>query len=459
MSKQEPSGEVPDINVSGSQGIQVGGTQHNAWMLKQPLDPAAMGALSPHAAVARLERKSHDELVDFFARAKPEDVSEILKVFFEVDLPKLVAALADISRRKATELISMVCEGDGDPLNVLPEAAEAIARKAVRFGWTDAGPLEFLTGGYARKYKGGHVHWSGESGVETTTGVIDDYWTANSRACVVATGDQKTAPSSPFGTDGIQQKFEYGTVYSSKHGVFRVINTEFYEDEGGSGGWLGFPIEEPKSIRRFGRLQRFEGGMTFSYLKERRQNIFAVRREVEGALPDQGWRPVSKETITLSSYGWQGTVQHFEVKLESRTYETAVYSSKWQRGPVMIAEEVWDYYSKLGAENSWLGFPTEQRRVTLPSRLGLGFQNFEAGTIYWRPGSDPFGVPATVMELIKQTRNLREPIGFPMTEEQPIGTAGSSRIQLFENGVVTRRDGKYEIWVRPDSKPGSTVEP
>jgi hypothetical protein len=40
-------------------------------------------------------------------------------------------------------------------------------------------------------------------------------------------------------------------------------------------------------------------------------------------------------------------------------------------------------------------------------------------------------------------------LGFPVIEEQPAGEDGSGRIQFFENGVVTLRDGKREIWLRP----------
>ncbi len=70
MSKQEPSGEVPDISVSGSQGVQVGpGNQYNNWAPKPPLDPAAMRDLNPHIAVAQLRELEHRELVNFFARA------------------------------------------------------------------------------------------------------------------------------------------------------------------------------------------------------------------------------------------------------------------------------------------------------------------------------------------------------------------------------------------------------
>jgi hypothetical protein len=164
MQMQEPSGEVPDVKVSGSQGVQVGpGNQYNNWAPKPLLDPVALGALNPHVAVARLQRESHDELVDFFARASPGDVSEIIDTMSHVDVEKLTTVLADINRRKATELI------EGSPLDPilfgsLPEASEAISRKAVIWGWTEAGSVQVWAQGYSRSYNQGNVFWRSTDG-------------------------------------------------------------------------------------------------------------------------------------------------------------------------------------------------------------------------------------------------------------------------------------------------------
>src|ERR1700720_39610 len=99
--------EMPPIEISGSQGAAVGSgiVQNNTWTSKPPPDLAALSALNPHVAVARLQRLSHDDLVDLFARASPDDAREVLAAFLETDSAGVVAILGDISRRKATELI------------------------------------------------------------------------------------------------------------------------------------------------------------------------------------------------------------------------------------------------------------------------------------------------------------------------------------------------------------------
>jgi uncharacterized protein with LGFP repeats len=469
MPKEEPSGEVPGVSVSGSQGIQIGedNTQYIVSMPKPPLDPAALGGLNPHTALARLRQLTHDELVDFFARAKPEDVSEILGVFAEVDLRRLKATLGDINRRKTSALIDAVDPDDYHAgLDELPGAAEAINRRAATLGWADAQPLESFPGGYTRKYKDGHIFWSADFGTRTTVGAIDDY--ISDRGYEIApgfpAGDQEIAAPSPFGTEGIRQDFSRGMVYSSKHGVFCVQDESCFKDEGESSGWLGFPITA--SIENYdGGFQRFEGGAIFFYIAARRLNAFAVHREAAGVLPDDlMWHPVSKEAAVESSSGKKGTVQRFEVQTESGAYETAVY---WGEGnkPVTVAREFWNYYTKLGAEKSWLGFPESPGLGH--EHLGVTIQGFDGGAIYWYSESGPIAVRKAVFEFIAQAGNMSMAqrrakllpvrLGFPVTEEASVSLGESDRIQYFENGVVTCRNGKYEVWLRPDTEPVAPV--
>lgn len=471
MASIEQPGEAPGVNVSGSQGIQIGtgNNQYNAWMPKALLDPAVLGKLTPQAAVVRLQQASHDELVDFFADVSADDVSEILDVFLEVDGTKIVAALGDIDYRQAGALIRIGHILVKRDLAGLPDAAEAIDREAARLGWANTEPLEAIWHWYVRRYKYGRIFWTKEFGVAVTSGVVDECLTSGfGWGC--PEGDQEEALTSPSGTKGIRQAFLNSMVYASNHGVFSVADDMCHENEGGSGGWLGFPVSESQSNGQFGTRQMFEGGTVYSYGTGDEPKSFAVRREVMSVLPDQGWRPVSKVTHTVSSSGTPSAVQHFEVGLKSGNWTTAVYSSK-HYGPVMVAPEVWDYYSKLGAEKSWLGLPRNDILV-FPSE-GYGGQVFEEGTIYWQPRIAPIAVRDEVrssilrfLALVQLTGKApvapvpppREPLGFPVTEERPIGTGESDRIQFFQHGVVTRRDGRYEVWIGPGSSPGWPAE-
>jgi uncharacterized protein with LGFP repeats len=450
MSKQASSGEVPaNVNVSG-EGIQVGygATQTNVWTTKAPLDSATLAALNAHAAVTRLQQLAHDELVDFFARARPRDVGEIIAVFLEVDEGKVIAALADICRPKATELIRTI--DAAEILTALPEAAQEITRKAANLKWTDAGHLERLSTGYRRSYKAGHVFWSSKWGTRTTTGIMDEHYMTSDPGYGYPIGDQEAAASSPFSTEGIRQEFEVGTVYSSDNGTFRVIDEMCHEDEGASGGWLGFPIGEAIRNSSIARLQQFEGGNIYSRA-DKGSAALAVCRDVVDAMPGYPvFHPVSKQAAALSSFGVPGRVQYFESPpgYGYGNEATAVYSSA-RYGTVAVDWRVWPYYRKLGREKSWLGFPIEPGRSMMWSRGG---QNFEGGMIYWRRETDPIAVPVAIMQLIQEEDTLAGRLGYPVSEEEPIGTSRHDRIQFFENGVATLQDQKREIWLRPDSK-------
>jgi hypothetical protein len=437
-------GESAATTVTGSQGVQVGqgNTQHIYSGPKSPLDPAALSGLNPHSAVARLQRLSHDELLDFFAKAETSQVSEIVDVLREVDLARLTVVLADINRRKATELIES-SNLDSRLFRSLPKASEAISRKAASLRWTGAGQIYFWPDGFMRRYDNGCVSTSEKFGTWTTEGAISQYALAHS--CGYATDGQKEL-SRPRVQ---QQRFRYGTVYSSTPGTFFVTINTCYERHRAGVGWLGLPVGESEENGGLGDLQRFQFGTIYSFVKDGLRSIAVVREIVEILPSDRNFRPVSEESIAKQPHGRGMTVQYFEIEEESGVSETAVY---WDEAnePVMVEPEIWSYYASLGAEVSWLGFPARQRRAF--HATGSGTQDFEAGTIYWRPGIVPIGVPAEVVRLAAQAPAQSLPLSFPVTEEQPAGANESGRIQFFENGVATLRDGKREIWLRAGSE-------
>lgn len=531
-------GEAAEITVAGSQGVQVGtgNTQYLNWGAKQPLDPAVLSGRNPHAAVALLRQLTHEELVDFFIRANPGDVSEILGVFAEVDMPKLIATIGDISRRKATELINSI-EPDDYPagLDEVLGAAEEIARKAARLGWADAEPLEhFLEGGYARKYNEGHVFWSRSSGVVRTTGAIDHYWVEGGTDFGFPV-ENHTGSTSPYGTTGFRQRFQPGAVYSSRHGIFLVTDDMCYQNEGGSGDWLGFPVSDRERDERLGGRQMFEGGAIYSHIVEGPEGLesFPVRRQVTNTLSGWMFFPVSKEVATESSFGTSGKVQRFKLLQSDIWNETAVYSFA-DRSTMIVKPEIWSYYQELGAESSRLGFPSIapelwQKRTPVPvpptvrkavppagtpaappaidalaalrarlvkekadetpaepeippalrARAGQRLaappaigpeakskarerrqlvQFFEGGCIQWRFDTGPFAVTSPVFETIGPELQLRDKLGWPVSEALTIGAGETDLIQFFESGNVTFRNRKGEVWLRPASQEPSRPE-
>jgi hypothetical protein len=95
-------------------------------------------------------------------------------------------------------------------------------------------------------------------------------------------------------------------------------------------------------------------------------------------------------------------------------------------------------YQELGGPGSFLGPPTDVQRQT-PNGLGF-YRHYRHGSIYCRDAL-PFG-PCVVYGLIREKWAgmgwERSALGFPITDELPMGTAGG-RVSFFEQGAVLYR--------------------
>lgn len=447
MPNQEPTGE-DSASVSG-QGMQLGSnnTQYNAWMPKPPLDPAALAALNPRTAVKRLQKLTHDELVDFFARASPEHVSDILEVFLECDEARIVAMLADIKYQKTIELVGVLDGGiSSSVIGSLPDASESIALKAASLKLADAGPLERFASGYVRKYRDWRFFWHPQLGSYAARHTIEECWAVNKDLLEFPTGDEETSPTSPLGTTGVCQEFQGAVVYSSRRGTYCVGRAveELYSCEGGSAGWLGFPVSTWERSE-FNWIQEFEGGAAYSELNI--GGVFAVRKEMSSVFQQYvSFHPVSPEADSISYYGTPGRTQRFKVSLEIGELDhmvTAAYSIETRA--IVVAPEIWGYYIDLGAEKSWLGFPAKHAQAGYCTNSMM--QQFEGGIIFWSSGSSPAAVHKVTMRAITEYRMT---LGLPVSDQQSVGKDFGTA-QYFENGIVTVRDGKCEVWVRPIS--------
>jgi uncharacterized protein with LGFP repeats len=94
----------------------------------------------------------------------------------------------------------------------------------------------------------------------------------------------------------------------------------------------------------------------------------------------------------------------------------------------------------MGAAASWLGFPESSLGQAL--HPDADYQDFEGGTIWWRPQTGAIAVRVEVAQLPSKST------GLPVTEEMPFGGNPDDRIQFFDQAVATLRDGKREIWFR-----------
>jgi len=428
------NGVPPAItDASGSQGLQVGtgNVQNNTWLLKPTPDFAG---LSLHAGVARIRQLPHDDAVDLFATASPEDLTVKLRVLLQADERGAVSILADLNQRRAAELISPI-ESEFPWLADLSLAAEAIAQHAVNLKWDpEAGKASLeraeqssgSTGGYFRQYHQGRIYWSGSEGdICAIRGLIAEFHMAAG-----GTGGELGFPlaeeeheRSVLGTEGATQAFEGGYIVSSRHGRYaveaEVANIDIKR--------LGFPVSAAET-RDGVTVQRLEAGIVYST----DAGIFAVRAEVAECADD--WLPVSDEE-RVDPFTDGERVQRFK---NAAGVAMAVYSSS-DTGVHRVVGRKFVYYEALGGPVSELGFPTS----TATALRDGWIQKFEHGTIYDRLGHQPVTVAAGTVQLVKDR------LGWPVSEEKFVGDGVGDSVQYFENGVVTMRDGKREIWLRP----------
>jgi hypothetical protein len=133
-------------------------------------------------------------------------------------------------------------------------------------------------------------------------------------------------------------------------------------------------------------------------------------------------------------------------RFRSSTAQDIVVYSSGGHGIHMVGPEIGRHYDSLGDTSSWLGFPvadTSSAEDNIHRQQG-----FEKGCIIIAPTLevDAIAVPADTMELITRGERRTPRIGWPTSTEQPIG-AGPDRVQFFESGVVTLRNGEREVWL------------
>lgn len=383
------------------------------------------------------------------ASVPPGDVIDVLKA----DEALTVALLADLNPRKAKELIGLL-QGDWPWLAALPEAAEAITRRAAELKWDHdegAGVLEHVGGttedfgGYAQRYLKGWVCFS-DSKTHAISNAIADFYADNDgpRGPLRFPVGEEEPDESSFGTTGAVQEFDEGGVYATALGSFFVsgdIVNKYNMELEYSRGWLGFPVSNIEDYDGYS-VQRFEGGSIYSS----QPGVFPVRQAILERL-DADDIPSSDEAEATSPFATTGATQPF--RSHSANWESLVCRSE-AHGTYALDGRTLDLYLAWGGPASQLGFPVSGAEIA-PPESGGWIQRFEGGVIV--EGSDQtiaHAVPADTVALISGVHDGDLfGCGLPVSEEQPIGTDSGDHIQFFEDAVVTLREGKRELWPRP----------
>jgi hypothetical protein len=434
------------------------GTLRDATVLLRHADPELVaGALRILLAEAGTGEDLALSLLDCVDESRMEELTGRLKLKFPF-LEGFPSALEDISElRKRT-----------------PQVGAGAGRI------TRAWESKRGTQGFCRSYEKGRIYWSGNGGTHACHGEINEYYDnhggSGGTLGFPLSPEQRAEPwaLSPEGdakrTEGRYQRFEglsdYGdeacarldggfkcgaTVYWARGIGARATSGpigERYELDGGTGGWLGFPVEgEVPVVSRAGARavrQRFQGGVI--YYREATGAIAVPyptaachnwdSREEDTRLPEG-----QREQVAAPASGTMGYRQRFERRV-------TVYESR--HGVHIVGWGIRSCYDKAGGPGSWLGFPEGEEAETQRSPEGpkATIQQFEGGAIYYREKYGSIPVPRAVLESIDQ-HGLREAIGFPAAKDCELGTSPDDRVYFFDHGIVTVRDGVTQPWLSP----------
>lgn len=349
--------------------------------------------------------------------------------------------------------------------------------------------------GFYRPCTRGTVCWTPIAGAQAILQGISHYFDQRGRyegRLGFPAGGEHEAATSRQGTDGVYQRFEErrdypddivdrwvngerggATVYWSRlHGAHATWGGigEHYERLGGTGSRLGFPVSdedelEPTHRGTRGWMQRFEGGSLYwsestgaitvwgaveSYFDSRGATGgrlgFPLSAELEGAVSPQGTRGVYQRFERTWEYppdvltGWG----------EGERGGATIYWSE-EYGAHATGGGIGVRYEREGGPGGFLGYPTSDsvRVASTDGEAQRSYQEFEGGTVYWTSSTDTVTVAGPVVDLLRLDRSVEQSLGFPTTAEASGGFAQQGRVQFFEHGVVTIKDGIAEAWSRP----------
>ena len=484
------------VAAEGSRGVVVGNrnVQLNVTASRPPLDAATLAGMRSQKVAERITTMPRDDALNLLAAAPVETSAGVLRVLLSHNEELAISLLAEMNPARVQQMLDLIASALAG-LEHLPAAADAISRCQDEWSRTfgiaggallRAGPSYQGTIGFCRRFTDGAIHWSPRGGAQPTTHAI----AANHAKLGGSTGRLGFPLSPPEDlpriglSAGVRQRFEsnvdYGeetcnrlgvrcgaTVYwTAERGAFATWGGigEHYEDCGGGDGVLGFPtgeeIETGPSHRDTGDgdhgwMQTFENGVVYftgalgavGLLPQ----IHAYHDRCGGTAGRLGFPRGPLLHAAPSPQSTSGDFQRFEGAwnyptdlLESCIGFTCpgsatVYTSQ-RYGTYAVQAGIGICYERLGGTASWLGFPVSDEKDVDDRRR---IQWFEGGAIYWSPEYDAVTVRQQFLDRVVAVAD----IGFPVSEERPIGPTRDV-IQIFEQGLVTLIDGGLEVWHR-----------
>jgi len=200
---------------------------------------------------------------------------------------------------------------------------------------------------------------------------------------------------------------------------------DHYQRLGGPCGHLGAPTtDEVPTPDRFGRFTFFQHGAIY-------WSPATGAHEVRGAIRDE-WGRLQWENGPLGF----PTSDELAIPREPGAYQSFQGGTMYWSHPSgahFVRGAIADTWSRLGAQQSHLGFPTTNELPT-PYRPGA-FNHFRNGSIYWSPATGSHEVRGAIRDAWEGHWWEAGPLGFPTSDEYSTGFG--VRRSDFEGGYIT----------------------
>ncbi len=209
-----------------------------------------------------------------------------------------------------------------------------------------------------------------------------------------------------------------------------------YNALGGPAGFLGRPVTDERRTPDGRGAFTYYGNGAIYWSPGTGPHV--VRGAILGTWSDLGWErsavgyPTTDELPTPTK---TGAYNHFE---RGSVYWSPPTGAHEVRGAI---RGVW---SRLGWENSRLGFPTTNELPT-PTKPGA-FNHFQGGSIYWSPATGAHEVRGAIQGTWAELGWENSVLGFPTTNELPTPTKPGA-FNHFQGGSIywSPATGAHEV--------------
>lgn len=195
---------------------------------------------------------------------------------------------------------------------------------------------------------------------------------------------------------------------------------DYWLANGGASGWLGKPTGAELAVKG-GASQTFQGGTVFWSSSTGAHGVKGgVLSEYASLKWEQGKLgfPTSDENALRG--GASQVFQNGQIHWTGSTGAHATFGA------------IQGYWSGLGWENGWLGYPTGDE---LSVKGGVS-QTFQGGTVFWKRASgQTHGVRGGILGKYADLKWEQGKLGFPVSDENT-GLRNGGASQVFEHGQI-----------------------